>query len=320
MNENNNTRLYVVELSNNKIFLFVTTVYDNNKNDKQIELECQLMYYFVRENLPIISSKSIKIIQDLEVDFFVKKYMRYYGIDNVRGGSYCNSELTTTEHQFISNELKYNLIEECSKQYILREIIIKYENTQEKTDELHRLQTELIEFNRIKTKLSLLELSRDIIDDIEWIRDRIVYYKNNSVENNIINPSNPMTSNPMTSNPMTSNPMTSNPDKTRYRIILQNFKNIKQIFQQHSGKEIDYNPIIYINRPDIILDKVFYHAHNVNLNNESVYAVNILKYYEYMAYFLINRKEEFEFDLSTYPKDMEEMTTYSIEYIKLQTA
>jgi hypothetical protein len=304
MNENNNTRLYVVELSNNKIFLFVTTVYDNNKNDKQIELECQLMYDFVRKNLPIISSKSIKIIQDLEVDFFVKKYMRYYGIDNVRGGSYCNSELTTTEHQFISNELKYNLIEECSKQYILREIIIKYENTQEKTDELHRLQTELIEFNRIKTKLSLLKLSRDIIDDIEWIRDRIVYYKKN-VENDIIN---------------SSNSMTSNPDKTRYRIILQNLKNIKQIFQQHSGKEIDYNPIIYINRPDIILDKVLYHAHNVNLNNESVYAVNILKYYEYMAYFLINRKEELEFDLSTYPKNMEEITTYSIEYIKLQTA
>jgi hypothetical protein len=112
--------------------------------------------------------------------------------------------------------------------------------------------------------------------------------------------------------------MTSNPDKTRYRIILQKFKKLKEMFQQHSGKDIDYNPILYINRPDIILGAFFYHAHYVNFNNISVYAVSILKYYEYMAYFLINRKAEFEFDLSTYPNNMEEMTKYSIEYIKLQ--
>ena len=313
------TIMYVFELSNQKWFLHITTKNDEIPIDEhKIQLECELMYDFVKDNLPILSSKYITINQDLEVDFFVKKYMRYYGIDNVRGGTYTNTNLTHEEHKFITKELNFNLIEECSKQYLLREIMIKYDEIIENQknnmnellcEEIQKFNYELNLYNKTKKQLSNINISRNILDDLEWLRARILYYEQNNVVDDIIQLSKKQ------------------PDevKTRYRNILLSFKKVKTNYEKYNleyynnNNSIDFNPIIYINRPDIILDYLFYHGYFVSFSHISTNANRIINYYEYMIYSLLNRIDEYEFDLTTFPPDIEKITDYSLKYIsKLQ--
>ena len=313
-------KLFVFELTNYKWFLHTAHIYNSSPIDgSKIRMECEIMYDFVKDNLPIISSKHITIYQDLEVDFFVKKYMRYYGVGQVRGGSYINSLLTPEEHMVISNELKFNLIEEHSKQNILRDTINKYDEIIEKQEnnmnellceEIQKLHYEMNIYNKTKIQLSNINISRNILDEIEWLRARILYYEQHNVVDDIIQ--------------LSKKPP--DEDKTRYRNILLSFKTVKTNYEKYNleyyfnNNPIDFNPIIFINRPDIILDYLFYHGYHVSFSHISTNANKISNYYEYMAYFLINRKEEFEFDLSTLPRNIETITKYSIGYIsKIQT-
>ena len=41
-----------------------------------------------------------------DTDKYVKKYMKHYGLDNVRGGSYNNLKLTSFEKEFIQKSLQ----------------------------------------------------------------------------------------------------------------------------------------------------------------------------------------------------------------------
>ncbi len=90
------TLLYVFELSNDKWFIHNTTIHDYSNdiindtvknNENNIQLEYGILYPYVKDNSPILSTICIRIIQDLEVDFFVKQYRRDSGGDLVRGGS-----------------------------------------------------------------------------------------------------------------------------------------------------------------------------------------------------------------------------------------
>ena len=103
MNYNFSTlyRLYALELSNKKWFIYTTKETDT----KNIDLNSKLLYQFVSNNLPILSHNSTKLNDVLEVNFYVKKYMRLYGIKNVRGGSY-SDEILSSE---IKDMLEKNL-------------------------------------------------------------------------------------------------------------------------------------------------------------------------------------------------------------------
>jgi len=292
------TKLFIFELSNNKWFLHVTRINDNYKID-QIKMECGLLYDFVKQNCPIKSHKCISINYDNDVDFYVKKYMRYYGIDNVRGGTHSDEIICPITQKYIIKELNYNLIEECSKSDKLRKILnnidefIDSNSQTEQCIELKRMKVDLINYKYAKSQLSKLNVSRDTINDIAWITERIDNLCNNPMQllhNHVIDK------------------YKISSDKLRYKSIITNLKNIKNMFCNYDTNVINFEPLIYINRPDIILDVFFYHA----LNETKLYALHdakrVLEYFEYMTYFLINRKEEFEFDITTYDPDIEFIT------------
>ena len=92
--------LHIILLEKDKLFLHVST---NDKVDMHIVLtECELINEYLSKYKPIRIIETISICQDDEINYFVKKYMKCYGIDNVRGGSYSNELLTVDERKFIT--------------------------------------------------------------------------------------------------------------------------------------------------------------------------------------------------------------------------
>ena len=94
--------LHVLLLTEDKLFLHGSSTTINDES--VILLECEIMHEYLQKYKPLRILESIALRQTCEVDFIVKKYMKCYGIDNVRGGSYTDFELTSDEKKFIQRE------------------------------------------------------------------------------------------------------------------------------------------------------------------------------------------------------------------------
>ena len=96
-------QIFVLELENDKWFLHIS----NNESYKFVNFECRALYEFVRKNPPIGIFESLPIFNKFEINTLTKKYMEYYGIDNVRGGIY--------SHEILPDYLKKSLELEFSQ-------------------------------------------------------------------------------------------------------------------------------------------------------------------------------------------------------------
>ena len=94
--------LHVLLLTEDKLFLHGSSTTTND--DAVIMLECEIMHEYLQKYKPLRILESIVLRQTCEIDFIVKKHMKCYGIDNVRGGSYTAFELTNDEKKFIQRE------------------------------------------------------------------------------------------------------------------------------------------------------------------------------------------------------------------------
>lgn len=96
--------IYLIELKSNKYFVELT---DNVINNLKTDF-CRFNYPWTRKYEPV---KIIEIImiEDIDInklDEFVEKYMKVYGVPNVRGGKYNNIKLeseTILELKLIEN-------------------------------------------------------------------------------------------------------------------------------------------------------------------------------------------------------------------------
>jgi hypothetical protein len=70
--------------------------------DYQIMQECVEQTDFAKENPPLIILEKLQITDINEIDTHVKKYMQYYGINHVRGGSY--TSITQTQSEELQRE------------------------------------------------------------------------------------------------------------------------------------------------------------------------------------------------------------------------
>lgn len=132
-------------------------------------------------------------------------------------------------------------------------------------------------------------------------------------------------------------------DKTqlghRYRCILRKLCAVHQCFDRllkltmdedeyTAIKRRDYEPKIQFDRPDIVLDTFFYHLSSFcgepNPNMEVIWkkeypkAAHIISKFEYMTYNLINRIDEYVFELNQYPTNFEKRVRYALNYIELK--
>jgi hypothetical protein len=125
-------------------------------------------------------------------------------------------------------------------------------------------------------------INRSKIDEILWIKEKnfileIEFIEKGFLEKNKI----------------------SNEDNERYKNNLDFFLFVYQVFIKYIDKPISFEPIIFCEYPQFLLDYIFYHKHNIT-NKSSIFSqINkLLETFEYMTYTIINQIEEYEFDLT----------------------
>ena len=187
--------LYSLKLSNENWFLYVT----KEQDIKDVYISSKIRYEYISNNSPILSYECIKLVDVLEIDFFVKKYMRLYGINKVRGGSYSNEILSIEEQNILSKEInqKFNNYDKP-----IDITIPEYNNLSDWTiEEIQDRKKEVLEqkkkydfdqekYNNLMENLYNTEISinRNILSDIEWfnhIIEILINEYNNNNNNNI---------------------------------------------------------------------------------------------------------------------------------------
>lgn len=104
--------IYVLELEQGKYYVGKTTKCEKRIQDHINNLGAE----YTKKYKPIKIEKIILNCDDYDEDKYVRIYMDKYGIDNVRGGSFCNEFLTSAERNVLlkSNKNTHNLCFKCN--------------------------------------------------------------------------------------------------------------------------------------------------------------------------------------------------------------
>jgi hypothetical protein len=92
--------LHVILLQHENVILFES----ESLYDFQIMNECIEKCDFAKEHPPLGIIEKIQITEPVMIDYYVKNYMQYYGINHVRGGSYMT--ITNEQYEELQNEFK----------------------------------------------------------------------------------------------------------------------------------------------------------------------------------------------------------------------
>tara|TARA_B110000879_G_C11182201_1_gene519042 strand:+ start:34 stop:1002 length:969 start_codon:yes stop_codon:yes gene_type:complete len=299
--------LYVIKLESEKYLLHCST---RNKNDTfNILLECELQYDYVKKYKPLSIIESTDFSHKSEIDFYVKKFMHFYGIDNVRGGSYIEAEMSNNTKQHILKEFEITLEKYEMQNMEIQNILLEYSEIEKWT--LDELQKEQLKIETIKTKYNHeksmlhklkygntngntngnIEINRTFLTDLQWLCIQISkIMKNMEVDNKC---------------------------KKTYVAIVNKMKLIYKIFINYTDTDDTYNPKIHLYEPSVILDIIFYHNKDVkDWSSEFIKIEIFINYYEYIYYCVINRIDEYEFDVKTYPPNIENICKYRENYLQ----
>lgn len=183
--------IYVILLEDNHYFIH----HANEQSPDKILLEFEICYDFLKIHKPISIIETILETDELQLDYIVKQYMYRYGYGYVRGGSYTNVELSSTESLFIERELTESVREypdkhEYSYEYIYNNYITReWKSVEEINDEYNKLKNEFEKYQQEKIKLDAIEIidslskirmNNYVLCEIELLRD---YCKYKSISN-----------------------------------------------------------------------------------------------------------------------------------------
>jgi len=308
--------IYALELSNNKWFIYTT----KNENSNEVYLNSKLRYEYISNNLPIISHQQVQITDVLDVNYFVKKYMRLYGIDNVRGGSYSDNILSVNVKTFLQNEIKdefnnYDQIiddtidefNNISKWSLDRKINTKLEL--ENLQNLYKIETE--RFSDLMKPFLKTEqiINRQLIDEYKWFKDVIEMLINEYISSNENNQNIQDEINEYYVSEQLKNKYTfiktiilgmnikfyeiNNEDQYLYCT----YNKIEDMFKH-------YDALFLINKNEIDLDYIF---------KDNYY---VMQQIEYILYSLITLMDEYEFDVKSYPENFSIITNWKLNKIE----
>jgi hypothetical protein len=298
--------LYVINLENEKWILHMS----KQTMPEKLFTECKLLYSFAKTNKPLNIHESINITSELEVDMYVKKYMSFYGIENVRGGSYSTEILADHLLRTLYHELGYsfpvieteldiveNIMNNCECLPMLPKSDIEKlkSHVEEKLNDYYNTKKAYESVKSYCIDDHLVHIDRTFINDLYWISNISVF--NYDVPAYKINED----------------------IHVNYQRILKTMNAIYNIFMKLKGDILYFDPTIYLQKPYVCLDNYVYHLKNKNPinNNEYDKMKELIATYEYMFYVVLNKKEELEFDLSTFTIKYIKELTYTIEYINM---
>lgn len=295
--------LHIILLEKDKLFLHVST---HDKVDMQIVLtECELINEYLSKYKPIRIIETLSICQDDEINYFVKKYMKFYGIDNVRGGSYSNELLTVDERKFIIEETNQILNVKKLQCNLIQDILIKYTeiynwSNDDIYEKLLECKKEEQKYNNEKNMLHNFTvgidntlITRIILADLKWILNHCG--KTIKLEG-IYTPTDEIIE--------------------KYKKIVIKIKSMYVIFTKYLDEKNIYEPEIHLSNPELLLDQYFY---NSNIKDCIIYYDSVSKYIEmceFMTYCILCKTQEYEFDVKSYPNNFEMSNTYEIKFLE----
>jgi hypothetical protein len=303
--------LHVLLLTEDKLFLHGSSTTTND--DSVILLECEIMHEYLRKYKPLRILESIVLRQTCEIDFIVKKHMKCYGIDNVRGGSYTSFELTNDEKKFIEREHLMTIDKMDAKCAAMATVFNEYKDIT--TWSLDKINNEMSLVTRQQSlydnekgmlnKLSMsknkIQTNRIFLTDLRWILNQTAKNMKQSVDSS-------------------ANGTVYSASKdvaTKYKQILNKMKALYAIFCENIDVEIKYEPRIHLYAPETLLDVCFFHCHQGrNWETHAFQVINMIEYYEYIFYCVITKIDEYKFDVNTYPYDFELTNRYRINYLQ----
>lgn len=300
--------LHVLLLTEDKLFLHGSSTKTND--DSVILLECEIMHEYLQKYKPLRILESIALRQTCEIDFIVKKHMKCYGIDNVRGGSYTAITLTDDEKKFIQREHLMNIDKMVTKCSAMATVFNEYKDIGTWS------------LDKINNEMSLVTRQQSLYDNEKGMLNKLSIGKNNIQTNRIfltdlrwiLNQSAKNMQQPSTKSAIVS---VNRDIITKYKQILNKMKALYAIFCEHIDVENKYEPRIHLYAPETLLDVCFFHCHKArNWETYMVQLINLCEYYEYIFYCVITRIDEYKFDVNTYPPDFELTNRYRITYLQ----
>jgi hypothetical protein len=270
-------------------------------------IQASILHEFVYKNPPLAIVDKQQLEDIIEVDTHVKKLMQRFGIENVRGGTYSSETLPDFLIKTLDLELSFSL-EYIKKQdsMFLNIDMTKFLNNEETGEsELNQIYDDLNSYKSIVNSLNLLSnngnINRTVLKDIEWVIQKCTVFECELFENGKIE-----------------NPHLATEDYVRYKNMLFIFKLIYNVFQQQFDKPINFEYMFFMDRPHCLLDSIFYNIQHITPDNQCFSLITtLLQKYEYMAYSIINKYEEYEFDLTTYPENFLKIAEYKINLLKI---
>jgi hypothetical protein len=304
--------VYALELSHKKWFIYVSSQYDI----KDVYLNSQIQHEYVANHLPIRSHSSTKIHDVLDIDYFVKKYMRMYGINNVRGGSYSNEILFSNTKELLEKEINasfndynkcidtsiddYNKISQWSSDKIKetkKELLRKQEMFTIDNENYNMLQRTFHNSNN--------KISRQLIVEFNWF--------NNTVDE-LINDYIRVYQEPI--NIMDEDTYEVSSDiQDKYTSFKEKLYGLNQRFYEtYEGEKYLYSSYDEINKYINTLDPFFLMIDEyIDFDSVVSSKYNVLIQIEYMIYSLITLLDEYTFDVNNYPENFTFITNWKLQ-------
>lgn len=288
-------------LKNNKWFLYVSNCPADNWN--YVCKESATLFEYVRENQPLMVFDTTPYVDMFELNALVKRYMKYYGVENVRGGSYSDPILPEHITKAIESELFQDTGIVDGDILLVEDIHRTYEDGPgDVAEEIHRLQRDLEKYRAIKEKCHFITINRTVFDDFDWIKQRALQVKAHCATYTDSKP-----------------PILSPIDVKKYKTIVEKMQQITiqfNVIKEDHALIYDDSPML-LEKPYVQLDTLFYHSHLIH--DWDIYFSRIeklLNYFEYMSWVLVNRSEEFHFDIGQYENTFEKRTECAIQYLQ----
>lgn len=264
--------IYVLRLKSNRYFLLRA---EETKSDARILFEAEILYDYPKEYLP--ESVYAKHTEDslIDLDKYVKHYMIWFGIDNVRGGSYLNIELPDYQQK--------TLFEEMNTAASTGDVssLIEYANQPHTKEELRdRLETVRDNYAKYKKELdTIIDIDiHHVRQESNWletycktIHERITNTYLFKIENaeNI----------------------------KRYRVLLRCLKKVRTIVNDVLGLDIK-DP--FVKYPQFVFDDFMYHHHRIHLVRSMENMHSTITQYNHLFNVIENRKVERDFDIASW--------------------
>jgi len=278
--------VYAVELTGNHYLVHPSTQTEANA----IIRECKIIYEWTRQYQPVHVCESFYLDQDtpITIDYFVKKYMQLYGIENVRGGSYYQPELS--EFQMKVLEYEFTIPDIINKNTIfLRDYAANYGDDYKMADAIIAIK------DKWSTKTEYLQslrqapgnvlIDRSFIGKMEWLKntmDLIFMTKSYNHQYNISFP-----------------PIMTDAFVQRYQSLIPCLQHLYKQGRQLRDNII-FEPMIYLEHPEFLFDVIMCHSQTKSIevvNEAYTSAIKLYERFEYMMYLIINRSDEMIFDI-----------------------